>query len=263
MPRFFGTPEQQRLQQRVHERLDWTNATPGACNPGRFLGTDDPERLGWDVVADILEHDGFFGFRLIRASDIPEIQAKLAELGFRIDFWDVFAAPAETVLGQCHPIINQPLPEGLNWRSDADLREPDKIEQVQTLISNCGVVPLYADMMCGKAVPSVLCVLEDHSGKAIAAAYGYMPHNEHSLHRNNAWGGLVAVDTEHRGQRLGVLVNAKMAAMCVEQLGAQHLHELVSSSNDTSRRMVQRCGLVLDPHLKCGIATKGETRFTR
>jgi hypothetical protein len=47
-------------------------------------------------------------------------------------------------------------------------------------------------------------------------------------------------------------------------LDADHIYELVTASNAPSRRMVESCGLRLDPTIVSGMAVPGDSgRFTR
>ena len=45
MAGYVGTEQQIVLQMPADLAIDWMRSTPGACNPGRCLGTDDPDRL--------------------------------------------------------------------------------------------------------------------------------------------------------------------------------------------------------------------------
>ena len=68
----------------------------------------------------------------------------------------------------------------------------------------------------------------------------------------------------HRGRGLGNDINARMVFSVFRELGAEQVYEFVSSTNVASRRMVEACGLRLDPDRVCGIATPTESaRFTR
>jgi hypothetical protein len=55
-----------------------------------------------------------------------------------------------------------------------------------------------------------------------------------------------------------------MVVRVLRDLQATHIYELVSATNAPSRRMVEACGLRLEPDLVCGIAMPNEgSRFTR
>jgi RimJ/RimL family protein N-acetyltransferase len=91
-----------------------------------------------------------------------------------------------------------------------------------------------------------------------------MPHNAYSPYHDYAWGGLVAVAEPHRGKGLGKVINALMIDRVFRDLKASHIYELVSASNVVSRRMVEACGLRLEPALTCGMATPHQSgRFTK
>ena len=57
---YYGTETQVALQRKVDGSIGWLITTPGACHAGRFFGTDDPDRLGWDAIFRHLEEGTAF-----------------------------------------------------------------------------------------------------------------------------------------------------------------------------------------------------------
>lgn len=263
MDTYFGTDKQVMLQKLVDANLDWLRSAPGACNIGRFLGTDDPARLGWQTVTDMLEAAGIFGFRLIASSETADAERRIAGKGFRIDWWDVFSADADTIRLALAG-ADLALPDGFRLLEAGEAGEPGTIRRAQGFMAENGIAPLSATMLSGANGPATLTIIVSPDGAIAATAFGYFPHNAHSRHAGSAWGGLVAVDPDLRGQRLGFLVNAAMVRAMIDDLGATSVYELVSETNVPSRRMVERCGLALDASVKSGLASPVDAeRFTR
>ena len=92
MSGFFGTETQRELQARVVQAAAWIEATPGACNSGRFMGCDDFERLGWQTIEPLLDRDGVFGFRMVPVEKVAALSGHVSARGFRLDLWNVFVA---------------------------------------------------------------------------------------------------------------------------------------------------------------------------
>lgn len=228
------------------------------------MGCDDPDVLGWERIEAILERDGVCGFRLITTDQTERLRAQLQKRGFRLDTWNVFLADSETALTACLPIVETGLPPDLA-ELDAPLTpEGEATGRIQAMMAAAGIVPFSGSMLSGDIGPAVTVALADASGGIAASAHAYLPHNVASRHRKHAWGGLVAVDESHRGRGLGRLINALMVTRAFRDLGASHVYELVSASNDVSRRMVESCGLRHAPELVCGFALLSEAgRFTR
>lgn len=264
MAGYFGTESQMRLQARAEACAAEIATTPGLCQAGRTMGCDDPDALGWDRIDDYLQRDGICGFRLITLDQADRLRARLAAGGFRFDTWDVFLADREAALAACLPILEGGLPEGLSELDGPLTPEGETTRRIQTMMADAGVVPFSGSLLSGRAGPACTVALVDASGAIAASAHAYLPHNGASRHRSHAWGGLVAVDQAHRGKGLGRLVNAAMVVAAFRDLGASHIYELVSASNEVSRRMVEACGLRHAPDLVCGLATREEAaRFTR
>ncbi|WP_037547683.1 GNAT family N-acetyltransferase [Stappia stellulata] len=264
MAGYFGSDSQKRLQALAEAGADEIAATAGLCQAGRTMGCDDPDALGPERIGACLERDGICGFRLITPDQAARLRAWLETRGFRLDTWNVYLADRETTLAACLPILDGGLPDGL-CELDAPLSpEGDATRRIQAMMSAAGVVPFSGSMLSGDVGPAITVALADGAGTIAASAHAYLPHNAASRHRSHAWGGLVAVDPAHRGKGLGRLVNALMAVRAFRELGASHIYELVSASNEVSRRMVEACGLRHAPELVCGLATReAAARFTR
>ncbi len=264
MSGFFGSEVHQRLQAAAEANAGQVKVTPGACQSGRFLGCDDPDRFGWEVIDSILERDGIFGFRMVPAARANELAARFAERGFRLDLWDVFTAERSDALPVSEAIVSQGLHDELR-----DLETPTEPESaytrsIQQLIADEGIVPFSGSMLVGQLGPATTVAVGDNTGRVVAAAHGYLPHNAFSPYHRHAWGGLVAVATSLRGRGLGRYINARMVVSVFHDIDADHIYELVTATNAPSRRMVEACGLHLDPNVVCGLAVRSDGgRFTR
>lgn len=264
MSGYFGTPLQQRLQAQAETSAAFIQATAGACQTGRTMGCDDPDRFGWERIDEFLARDGVCGFRLIAAEKVEELRSRLLERRCRLDTWDVFLADRASALAACEAILARRLPDGLAERDTPSGPEDGYTVRIQALMGAAGVVPFSGSLLVGAYGPSTTVAVGDADGAVVAAAHGYLPHNEHSPYHRYAWGGLVAVAESQRGKGLGNHINARMIASVFRDLGATHVYELVSASNLPSRRMVAACGLRPAPGLVCGIATADASApFTR
>lgn len=258
-----GSDHARQLLERVEAARDWTATTPGACNAVRFLASDDPDRLGWDTILDILGRDGTFGFRMLPASGVDAARQRLGAAGYRLDLWQVFLGGRPGVLAATDPILAEPVPDGLREISLHAEPDPDLLTAVQAFLRAQGMAPFGATMLSGALEPVVTVALLDGDGTPVATAHGYRPHGPESPHHRLAWVGLVATAPAWRGRGLGRYINARAARLCLTDLGADGIYELVSADNAASAAMVRACGLALDPTHVSGIATAQAGRFTR
>ncbi len=264
MAGYFGTELQQRLQAQVEASVGFIKATPGACQAGRFMASDDPHRLGWVQISRFLDRDGICGFRLISADKVAEIRSYLMERNYRLDTWDVFLGDRSTALAASEKVLSQQLPDGLTETEQPTDPEGEYIGRIQELMGAAGVVPFSGSLLAGVLGRATTVVIGEANGTIAACAFGHLPHNPFSARHRYAWGGLVAVAEAQRGKGLGSYVNARMVVSAFHDLDATHVYELVSATNMASRRMVESCGLRPEPALVCGIATPNDgARFTR
>ncbi|QRM55926.1 GNAT family N-acetyltransferase [Sinorhizobium sp. BG8] len=264
MSGYFGTDMQQRLQAQAEASVEFVWTTPGACQTGRTMGCDDPDRLGWPVIDRFLDRDGIFGFRMLPNDKVADLKARLAERHFRFDSWNVFVADRASAIVASKEIVDRGLPAGLVDLASPTAPDDEYTVRIQTLMAASGVVPFSGSMLVGALGPATTGVVGTPAGDPVATAHGYLAHNSFSPYHGHAWGGMVAVAEPLRGQGLGNYINARMILSVFHDLDATHVYELVSDTNIPSRRMVEACGLTLDPALVCGIAMPDESaRYTR
>ena len=264
MSGYFGTEEQRRLQMQAEANVAFINATPGACQTGRTMGCDDPDRFGWKRISEILERDGICGFRLLSTDQAGEVRTRLTGQDYRFDAWDVFIADRVAALAASEAIINRGLPDGLTELERPTNPDSSYVANIQALMGAAGIVPFSGSMLTGTLAPATTIAVGDRQGNVVAVAHGYLPHNSSSPYRRYAWGGLVAVAVSQRGKGLGNYVNARLVESVFDDIAATHIYELVSATNIPSRRMVTSCGLKFEPTLVCGVVSRNESaRFTR
>jgi len=258
MSGYFGTDLQEKLQRRTFERRQEIVATPGLYNGGRFIGTDDPDKVGWSVLHDLLQQQhGVLPFRLITPEQSRTYFPRLVELGCRIDTWDVFIADAQSARPVVDAILRTRLPDGIVLRGPLSHPEGEDTIRVQQFLADNAVAPLPGSMLVEGRDQATVVLIDQH-GAPVAVANTHLPHNIHSPHHKSAWVGLIAVAPPMRGAGLGRYVNALAIKRALEELGAERVYELVSSSNEPSRRMVQSCGLTVVPDLMVGVAVPAE-----
>jgi hypothetical protein len=260
---YFGTETQISLQRRAEELYDWLYDTPGCCHPGRFCGTDDQSLLGWPTIEAILRRDKVFGFRLRPATERQAISDRLEALGCQLHTWNVFVADAHDALPASRTHIARLLPDDLSEGALSSGDSDDHVQEIQKFMSDNAIAPFSARMLRGDLGPVATPYIRDSAGRVVACAHAYFPHNKHSVYKNAAWVGLVAVADEQRGRRLGTRINARAICLAIEALGATAIYELVASDNEVSRRMVESCGPRLRPDLICGIGSAEQHRFTK
>jgi hypothetical protein len=260
---YFGTQHQQHLQRRVDELSALVASTPGLCNAGRMVSSDDIDHVGFDTVLKMLEVDGGFGFRLVRQVRTSAITELLAARGYRLDWWDTFMAGSDTALDVSKRIVAPGPPPGFEHINLSGI-DPDRgYERVQAFLVANGIAPFSGSMLAGEWTKAKAFALVDDRQEIVATSFAYMPHNVFSRFRGFAWAGLVAVSPVHRGKQLGTYINACAVAAAFTELGASTVYEQVSATNTASRRMVEASGLTLHPDLKSGLASTGTDIFTR
>lgn len=253
----YGTEDQRRLQAVSDTWAETAADTPGAAIVGRMRGTDDPEALGWNVIADALAEDGAFGFRMIPVEQLDRIRDRLDTFGARLDTWLVYRGDRNTIAD----------PSALSWPDGiSEVPVSDPLEEAtrafQAAMETSGVVPFSGQMLTGQFGPVTNAALA-RGGEIVATAHAYKPHVGDSPWHGLAWAGLISVAKSERGHGLGRFVNALIASKAIALPGVSEVYQLVTKTNVVSQRMVEASGLSLDPEHVCGFAVRGGGRFTQ
>ena len=170
MQLYAGNEAQVRLQRIADKKSLWLRQTPGACHSGRMVGVDDADTLGWDTILEHLSSDGALSFRLLAADRAEGVRRKLAAAGFRIDFWDVFAADAQTARAACAPAADVALNDGLEFVAAEESGDAAMLGAVQACMVRNGIAPFSGYLLGGGEGPSCLVAIRDGAGNVIATA---------------------------------------------------------------------------------------------
>lgn len=263
MSGYFGTAQQQTLQQRTQLMGDWVAGKPGIYNAGRFMGIDRPDCFDPKDWESMLARDGLLGFRMISEFEASTIFPMLEASGLRVDRWDIFVGTREDAGLRATTLAAGSPQNGVSLQPE--LRDPQGKDTIrmQEFLAESGLAPFPGEMLVATPPLSRTIVLAA-ADRVIATGHTYFPHNIHSPFHRYAWIGLIAVDHAWRGKGLGRLVNALTIRAAFDELGASHVYEMVAPANTPSRRMIEDCGLQLDRSLNCGVAVRADSaRFTR
>jgi len=228
------------LLAKVERHLGWVASTPGAAQGGRIMATDDPDRLGWDVIEEHLREDSLFVFRHIAVADLSGIEERLAAWGYGAHLWRVFHGTAAGLPARRRPVA---LPR--SYRIDAASRpSAATVAAASEFLARHGVRPFARSLLSGQAGPSVLVTARNAGGALRGVAFGHFPFNAHSPWHRTAWCGLVAVAETARGSGLGRAVNDAAIDHMIRK-GAGSVVEYAAEDNHASRAMIEGSGLVL------------------
>ncbi|MEL7150379.1 MAG: hypothetical protein AAGK71_06580 [Pseudomonadota bacterium] len=247
------------LLAKIDRLQDWIAATPGACNGGRAMATDDPDVLGWDVIAEHLKEDGVFVFRHMPPDMVPVIEARVSELDCALHQWNVFHATVEEVASRRSP---KPTPADHTIATET---KPDHetVQQATDFLASRGLRPFTPRVLAGDISASALVTARNTAGRLTAVAFGHMPFTAPSRWTGMGWCGLVAVDETARGTGLGRAVNDASIDAMLHSHGAGGVFEYAAADNTASRRMIEGSGLRLRDDLVTCAATAGSTPYTR
>lgn len=259
----YGTDAQRRMQAKADRLAPWIMRTAGAVLTGRLFATDDPARLGLDVIRQHLVEDGAVGYRFLSDAEVDGLHAGLADLGGGATEWIAHVATPDEAAIAAAPIVAAGPPAGLRLEAIDDTAPPVRITAMQAFLVDNGIVPLSAAMLSGRIVPAVTRILVDARDAMAGCGTAFICTNAQSRHPGTAWLGLVAARPDLRGMGLGRFLCASILTEVGPLLDARGVVGMATEANVASRRMLEHLGLTPAPHRRVGVWTLSGAAFTR
>lgn len=257
MSYYYGTEAQQRLQRKSDRLTPWIMRTPGACLTGRVLGSDDPDRLGWEFIRKHLVEDGAFSFRWIDPAGLDAIRRRTSDLNVTLHGWEGYCSDADALRDAIAWPMSRDLPDGLTTR----VANATTVAQLQAFYAAHGLTPLSGAVLIGENCEARSILICDDTGAIAAAGFVGMMQNAHSPLHDCAWAGLIACSPAHRGKGLGRRITCDVIRAALDDLGARRVMGFAAAENTVSKAMLQGCGLRPSGHASY-VTTLSDTRFT-
>jgi RimJ/RimL family protein N-acetyltransferase len=248
-------------EDRLRRDKDWIACTPGLANGGIALAVVEPETVGWQKLASLLDDYGFIAFAgADKRTVFDQIREQLGDEG-ELPYWDSFSASALEVMPVSEGIVEL-TGDALILASD---QSPDleTITEVVSLNQEVGVSPLPVWYMQGEGPRSLTSWIRSPDGRMIACANGSMRYHADSRMAGTYYIGSVSVSPAIRGKGLGTLVTALLMRDGVRAFSPKAVTGVAQPTNMPSRAMLTRCGLVHDPSRATVIYNRSGAFHTR
>ena len=258
MELYYGTAAQQNQQRKSDRLTSWVFDTPGACLTGQLMCSDDPDRLGWDVVERHLAEDRLYAFRWMDAEGQKQVEEFAAEQGGNTFGWAGFYAGDSELRRFIAPIIGRHLPHGMRMERIT----PQTVCGMQAMLGRQGMVSLSGAVLCGLNCRALSLMIRDWAGRPAALGFTGMLQNRFSRLGDCAWIGTIATDPAHRGKGLGKRITAALIRAALEEFNARAVMGFAADGNAASKAMLHSCGLQPHPNRSLVVSLSKE-RYTR
>jgi RimJ/RimL family protein N-acetyltransferase len=248
-------------EDRLYRDKEWIARTPGLANGGIALAVVEPETVGWQKLASLLDDYGFIAFASAdKRTVFDQIREQLGNEG-DLPYWDSFTAYASDVKTVSDSIL-EASGDAFSLASDQS-PDFDTIREVVSLNREVGVSPLPAWYMQGGGPPSLTAWIRSPDGQMIACANGSMRYHPDSRMAGTYYVGSVSVSPSNRGKGLGTLVTASLIRDGVRAFKPTAVTGVAQPTNIPSRAMLTKCGLYHDQSRATVIYNRSRAFHTR
>lgn len=240
----FGTEAQRALLQRGRSMHEVTAKSARHTYYGRTVGLASSVDCSLEELAALARLQGNATFAHVPSADIPNLIEQAEAQGFSPVHYANWSGEDSALQSANKIVADQPLPGNLRleWLSadtPADVRA-----SFSAMALGCGVLPPAFDALTGQIKPGMTLLAVTPEGHVVscAAAVGFFnePHPDANV---ECWWGMLATDPDWRGQRLSLILGARVIKEMAKQHGYRRFFTGVDPGNAPSEAVCTRLGL--------------------
>ncbi len=241
-----------------------TTPTPGRQHTGRFAVLDDLALYGSQQAIALLASEGALGLFAHSAATVADFSDELLRVGVNATphVWDLYHAGLNEMRT---PVagIHAAFPHASTTIAIRDDWGIGMTQHCQKLMLSCGVMPASLAVLRNQAVPSLLAIATDRSGKLAGVGSLVWGHCSQATWHGHAHLGMICVDKEFRGQSLGQRLAAALVLHAAQESHTIGITAACAADNPASAKLLVACGLHRDTTRMCVMFTLDGKRQTR
>lgn len=240
----FGSAAQRALLRRGRLTYEITARDPRFTYYGRTVGLVSPDQGTFDELAALARLQGNSNFARVPNADMASLMDTAKARAFapvRYARW----AGAQGALHMASEIVaRDPLPEGLRIARLGTETTPQTRRSFGRMALGCGVLPPSAGLLAGQVKPGLTLLAVTAGGRVVscAAAVAFL-NDRHPDAGLECWWGMLATDPEWRGQRLSLILGARVIREMADGHGFCRFFTGVEPGNAPSEAVCTRLGL--------------------
>ncbi len=241
---FFGTGDQCATLRRGRAMAELMRHDARYSYYGRTVLLATPQDGDIDQLAALCSVQGYSSYGAVPTEDVETVKFELGARGLKPMHYVKWEG-ADAVLEAARATVrNQPLPDDLTLvRLDAET-PPGLVASLAEMCLECGVLPTCGEVLRGLLIPAVCLAAVNSAGRVVScAASATFAHPDHPILGGQAWWGMLATDPARRGQRLALILGAKVILAMEEGFGLHNFMTGVEAGNAPSEALCARLGL--------------------
>ncbi|MCK7614272.1 GNAT family N-acetyltransferase [Roseibium sediminicola] len=241
---FFGTPENIAAMGRSTALWSLLRGDPRFAYYGRLVALSQPVENTSDVLISLARLQGASPCYFFPKSGVDTLFAELERKGLSADRHEHFQGGESAYMAARATLAEHHLPPDLTVRI-LDGNTPDSVlAEVIQLMESCGVMPVPASFLRGSQGNGICLVACDPHGAPVAVATSIFMHPAESDHANTVFWGMLATRPDRRGEKVALVLGAKVIVHMWEEKGARAFMTGVRQDNASSTALCNRLGVI-------------------
>lgn len=255
---YYGNPQSVAAMKRSAALWSLVRDDPRFAYYGRLVGLSQPVDDTADVLAALARVQGAAPCYFFPKTQTPALFAELEAKGLSTDRHEHFLGGEDACAASRQALSDYAMPADLTVRElDADT-PGDVVAETADLMESCEVMPVPAAMLRGQRRNGACLVATDEAGRPVATASSFFMHPADGPHGTTVFWGMLATRPDRRGEKIALLLGARMIVHMWEKKGARAFMTGVRESNASSTALCNRLG-VYDTACTYAVCVDAET----
>ncbi len=262
----FGAPAQIAVVQRANALWTLLRDDPRYSYQGRSVSLAGIDENAHERVIALIRLQGYASCHFVPRDLADRFLEAFSAAGLQPVQWEQYWGREQATLQSRAFLEAYQRPDGLRLRTVQPDTPDAVIHAIGDMSMRSGVLPPPGSVMRGRGPKGVFQYVETQDGRIVASGGAYMSYHADGPRPDDAFWGMLATDSNWRGQRLACWVGAQVIVDMAENFGARGFSSGVKADNPSSQAMCSRLGVCKSDFVYAGAADPlimGQTSVTR
>ncbi len=240
---FFGSPGKIAMMKRSAALSTLLKDDPRYAYYGRMVGVSDPTGDIAETLMALAHLVGASATYYYPKTSADSLFRNFAENGYASDRHEHYWGGHSAYVASQSILAEHALPEDLQLMVIDEKTPRSLVAEVAGLCQSCEVMPVPGSTMRGRARRGINLIACDQHGRPVANASSFVMHHPKSPYCNDMFWGMLATREDRRGEKLALVLGAKVIVHMWENEGARGFTTGVRDDNAPSKSLCNKLGV--------------------
>ena len=240
---FFGDPRKIVLSKRSMSLWKLLKSNPSFSYYGRAVALTIQSRDSSCLIQALAKIQGVGVGLYVKKSEVTGLFSDFKNNGFLTDRHEHYRGAKESYEVSKEVLKKYTLPNDLSVLKLNEKTSKSLVKSAALLCDSCGVMPVPGLAMRGKFQAGLNLIAFDKDQKVVSSASAFFLHHKENPNYKDVMWGMLATKEDRRGEKISLILGAKIIIKMWEKFGARGFITGVRSENLASVKLCNKLGL--------------------